>query len=189
MNERNNFVTQTGFPTRRQIIAGVAVSLGSLALDPSVVRAEGEEISHVAESIHQEPIFRASRKTVYEALTNTAHFDKVIHLGVAMQSGMSLGTAPTNISPQVGGKFTIFGGHIFGRHIELVPNDRIVQAWRVADWDPGLYSIARFELIEQGSGTKIIFDHAGFPKGQAEHLAAGWKGNYWEPLQKYLGGE
>lgn len=34
--------------------------------------------------------------------------------------------------------------------------------------------------------TKIIFDHAGSLQGKAEHLAEGWKANYWEPLEKYL---
>jgi activator of HSP90 ATPase len=56
----------------------------------------------------------------------------------------------------------------------------------VVYWDPGVYSIAKFELVQQGSGTKITFDHTGFPQGQAEHLAAGWKANYWEPLEKLL---
>jgi len=32
----------------------------------------------------------------------------------------------------------------------------------------------------------MVFDHGGFPKGQAEHLAAGWKMNYWELLEKFL---
>jgi activator of HSP90 ATPase len=186
MSEQYNLVARAGSPSRRQILAGVAASLGGLTLAPSIARADSNEISHVAESIHQEPTFKASRKRLYEALTKTAEFDKVMHLGAAMQSGMALGTAPTEISAQVGGTFTIFAGHIVGRHIELAPNERIVQAWRVVDWDPGVYSIARFELIEQGSGTKIVFDHAGFPKGQAEHLAEGWKGNYWGPLAKFL---
>jgi Activator of Hsp90 ATPase homolog 1-like protein len=35
--------------------------------------------------------------------------------------------------------------------------------------------IAKFELVEQGSGTRVVFDHTGFPKGQTDHLAAGWK--------------
>jgi activator of HSP90 ATPase len=65
----------------------------------------------------------------------------------------------------------------------------IVQAWRVADWEPSLYSIARFELVEQGAGTKIVFDHTGFPQGAGEHLAAGWKSHYWQPLEEYLPGE
>jgi hypothetical protein len=42
----------------------------------------------------------------------------------------------------------------------------------------------RFELTEQG---KLILDHAGFPGGQAEHLASGWKAHYWDGLEKYLG--
>jgi hypothetical protein len=41
--------------------------------------------------------------------------------------------------------------------------------------------------VESGGETKIKFDHTGFPKGQAEHLAEGWRGNYWEPLAKVLG--
>jgi len=104
-----------------------------------------------------------------------------------MKSGLPPGfTKPTEISREVGGAFALFGGYITGRHIELVPNERIVQAWRVGSWDPGVYSIAKFVLAEQGSGTKIVFDHTGFPRGLGEHLAAGWKAHYWEPLEKFL---
>ncbi len=46
--------------------------------------------------------------------------------------------------------------------------------------------MVRFELTAQGDGTKILFDHAAFPRGQAEHLASGWRENYWEPLAKFL---
>jgi activator of HSP90 ATPase len=155
-------------------------------LDVTRARAESEEeISHTAESIHQETSFKASRKRVYEALTDTKQFDKVIHLSDDMKS-MAPGATPTEISREVGGAFALFGGHIIGRQVELVPNEQIVQAWRVEGWEPGVYSIARFELTEQGSGTRIIFDHTGFPKGLAEHLAAGWKAHYWEPLEKFL---
>ena len=148
--------------------------------------APEEDISYTAESIHQEPVFRASRKRVYEALTDAGQFGKIEQLSAAMQSGMAPGKNPTEISRQVGGAFQLFGGHIVGRHIELVPNQRIVQAWRVVDWNPGVYSIVTFELTEQGSNTKIIFDHIGFPEGKAQQLADGWTANYWEPLRKYL---
>ena len=160
---------------------------GGVALGSTKTWAGTEEgISHTAESIHQETVFKASRKRVYEALTDTKQFNGVIQLSAAMKSGMPPGAAPTQISREAGGAFTVFGGHIMGRQIELVPNERIVQAWRTAGWDQGVYSIAKFALVEQGSGTKIVFDHTGFPKGQGEHLAAGWKGNYWEPLEKFL---
>ena len=147
--------------------------------------AAGEEISHTAESIHQETMFKASRNRIYEALLDTKQFDRITQISGVMQS-MSLGSAPTQISRELGGTFTLFGGHIVGRQVELLPNQRIVQAWRVVNWDPGVHSIAKFEFLEQGSGTKLVFDHTGFPKGDAEHLASGWKAHYWEPLEKFL---
>jgi activator of HSP90 ATPase len=187
MNDRNSLTSLVDVPSRRRAIVGAAVAFGGVALSLTRVWARvEEEISAAAESIHQEVVFKASRKRVYEALIDAKQFDKVTQLSGAMQSGTSLGTKPTEISPEVGGAFSLFGGHIVGRHVELVPNERIVQAWRVVNWDPGVYSIAKFQLVEQGSGTKIVFDHAGFPKGKGEHLAAGWKANYWAPLEKFL---
>ena len=156
-------------PTRRKLIATVATALGSLAICPADAWAGAdEEIAHTGESIHQEVAFKAGRVRVYQALTNGAQFDKVTRLSAAMKSGMSLGSKPTVISRAAGGTFTLFGGHIVGRHIELVPSQRIVQAWRVVNWNPGIYSIARFELADDGANTKLVFDHTSFPQGQAQ---------------------
>jgi activator of HSP90 ATPase len=148
--------------------------------------AAADEISHSCEAIHQEVVFKAPRKRVYEALTDAKQFDKIIQLSAAVRSGMALGTKTAEISPEPGGVFSIYGGYIVGRQIELVPDERIVQAWRVVRWNPGVFSVAKFELSEQGSATKLVFDHTGFPNGEGEHLAQGWHGNYWEPLEKFL---
>jgi uncharacterized protein YndB with AHSA1/START domain len=142
--------------------------------------AGNDEISRAAESIHQEIVFKSSRKRVYEALTQADQFTKAISL-----SKFS-GDSAAVISREAGGAFSLFGDHIVGRHIELVPNERLVQAWRAASWERGVYSIVRFDLKEQGDQTRIIFDHTGFPNGLAEHLLEGWNSHYWEPLQKYL---
>ncbi len=178
----------TAFTTRRQVISGGAVAIGILALGSGGTWAAVEEgISRAEEAIHQEPVFKASRKHVYEALTDASQFAKVVELSAAMKSGgMKTGAAPVTISREAGGAFAAFGGYVSGRQIELVPDERIVQVWRAGSWDPGSYSIARFVLVEQGAETKIKFDHTGFPKGQADHLAEGWRINYWEPLAKFL---
>src|SRR6202795_3197096 len=186
MSDRMNLEALTNGPTRRQVIAGVAMAFGGLTLGSTKAWAAAEEeISHSEEAIHQVAVFKASRKRIYEALTDAKQFDKVIQLSGVMQS-MHLGDKPAEISREVGGAFALFGGYITGRHVELVPNERIVQAWRTGGWPPGVYSIAKFELVEQGSGTRIVFDHTGFPKGEAEVLASGWKAHYWEPLEKLL---
>lgn len=145
-----------------------------------------EEISHTAEAIHQEVILQAPRSRVYAVLTNADQFQKLIVLSGAAKSGMIQPSIPATLTATAGGAFSLFGGRISGRFIELVPDERIVQAWRPTEWAAGVFSIVRFELLAQGSATRLVFDHTGFPKGQAEHLAAGWKGNYWEPLAKVL---
>lgn len=182
----SNKVIRSITPGRRQAIVGAVGVIGGMALCAARSHAEAKEISHSEAAIHQENIFKASRKRVYDALTQTKPFDALTQWSPEMQMGKSLGSVPTKISSEVGGEFFLFGGHIIGRHLELVPNERIVQAWRVVDWEPGIYSIARFQLSDNGSGTKIVFDHTGFPNGQAEHLAFGWKAHYWDGLTKYL---
>lgn len=173
---------------RRKMIVGTAAALGGLAISSVEVlaRPASDEISHSAAAIHQEVNFKASRNRVYEALTDGSKFNKVILLSAAMQGGMPPGAAPTQISGEAGGAFALFGGYVTGRQIELVRDQRIVQAWRAGSWGPGIYSIAKFELADEGSDTKLVFDHTGFPLSQAQHLADGWKSNYWEPLAKFL---
>ena len=172
--------------TRRHMILSAAAVFGGIAAYPSNAWGDdGLGLSRGAEAIRQEPTFRASRKRVYQALTDSRQFDKVMRLSGAMRS-MATGTKPAEISRDQGGVFSIFGGYVSGRHIELVPDQRIVQAWRPQTWEPGVYSIVKFELVDQAGGTKILFEHRGFPDGTGEHLAEGWKQNYWEPLQQYL---
>lgn len=187
IGNENGLPARANRATRRQMLIGTAGAFGCLTLrfadtPPSVAG----DISSACEVIHQEVVFQAIRKRVYEALTDAKQFNKVVMLSAAMQSGMVPAGGRVEMSPEVGGAFSAFGGHITGRNVELVPNERIVQAWRAASWGPGQYSIARFELTEQGTGTKLIFDHKGFPDGQGAHLAEGWKANYWEPLEKYF---
>ena len=187
MNDTIGLARSVRPSTRRQMLFRATVGLaacGSGSLPALTSFQDG--LSHAAESIHQEPVFKTSPKRVYEALTDAKQFDNVSQLSAAVQSGIDLGSKPTQIDAQPGGLFTLFRGHIVGRQIELVPNERIVQAWRVVTWSPGLYSIVRFELTSQGSTTKLVFNHIGFPDGQGQHLAEGWKINYWEPLEKFL---
>src|SRR5512140_1589826 len=124
-------------------------------------------------TIHQEIEFNATPQQVYDALLDSNRFSEF--------SGRV-----GEINREVGGAFSLFKGHIIGRNLELVPNERIVQAWRVVTWPEGAYSIVRFELKPQGSGTRLVFDHIGFPEGLHDHLAEGWEENYWSLLKKYF---
>jgi activator of HSP90 ATPase len=132
-------------------------------------------------TIHQEINFNVPPKRLYEALLSSKEFSACIKKSFDVFSATS-----ASIDSTTGGAFSLFDGHIIGRIIELVPDQRIVEAWRVVDWPAGVYSIAKFELKAQGSGTKLIFDHVGFPAGLKEHLAIGWQQHYWDALTKYF---
>jgi activator of HSP90 ATPase len=132
----------------------------------------------MSNSIQQEIKIKASPKRVYDTLLDAKRFSEFTG-------------AAADIDPKSGGAFSCFGGVITGRNIELLPNQRIVQAWRVAMWPEGLYSIAKFELQPQGSETRLVMDHVGFPEEMRAHLNGeeadgGWHRRYWEPLKKYL---
>lgn len=171
--------------SRRDIVLTGALAIGIARAGQALASDSDIGISYSAEAIHQEPTVNAARRPVYRALTDAKQFDRLIALSGAGKS-MPRNAAPAQITARAGGEFALFGGYITGRFIELVPDDLIVQAWRSGDWARGVFSIARFELRTEGTGTKIIFDHTGFPAGQAEHLAQGWYANYWRPLQGLL---
>jgi activator of HSP90 ATPase len=166
--------------SRRHMIAGLA---GAAVVTTAAARAESTaEITLKAQAIHQEATFKAPRSRVYALLTDEHEFQKVVALSEAVKSGKVKTTPPAQIGREAGVAFSIFGGFIEGRNIELVPDTRLVQVWRPSYWPAGIYSIARFELKEHPGGTSLIFDHTGFPADDVASLARGWKQNYWEPM-------
>jgi activator of HSP90 ATPase len=172
-------------PSRRQVIVGLTA--GAAVVGTANVRGEqAVEIARNAKAIHQEVAFKASRRRVYVVLTDADEFQQVVALSDAVQSGKVKQTIPSQIGREAGSPFSIFGGFIGGRNIEMIPDKRLVQAWRPQDWPPGVYSIAKFELVERGAETLLKFDHTGFPAADAASLAAGWKLNYWQPMAKVL---
>jgi activator of HSP90 ATPase len=162
------------FSRRGLLAAGSLALAGGATVSAASAGAPREIVSAFA--IHQVEDFAAEPGRIYGALLDGTQF--------AAFSGR-----PATIDGSAGGLFSLFGGLIVGRNIELEKEVRIVQAWRAADWDKGSYSIARFELAPRDSGARVTFDHTGFPPGLAEarHLLRGWNEHYWGPLRKYLG--
>jgi activator of HSP90 ATPase len=167
--------------TRRQIVTGVAAVLGSLVAGSKIAAqtppAKPEPASAGSDatrtSLHQEIELHASPQRIYEALLDSKQF--------AAFSG-----EPAQIGREEGSAFSMFGGVIVGRNIELVPGQRIVQAWRPTYWAPGFYSLVHFELKAHGAQATLILDHTGFPEGDFASLNQGWGLKYWNPLEKFL---
>jgi activator of HSP90 ATPase len=166
------------------MIAGSLLAIGSLAV---AARAAGQAAPAAAPaapaaelpdalrtSIHQEVDYGVGPHRIYEALLDSKQFSALTGLAA-------------EISRDEGGAFSMFGAIIVGRNVELVPDRRIVQAWRPAYWKPGVYSLVKFELLAKGNGTTVVLDHTGFHPGLYESLASGWGERYWDPMRKFFG--
>jgi activator of HSP90 ATPase len=172
--------------TRRNSMKAMVAGLGSISAGAKFAWGlPDDSIVRNAVSIHQEASFSVSPAKVYDVLTDPKKFQQVELLSGVMKAA-DLAAKPAEIGREPGSAFSLFGGYISGRQIELIPGKRVVQAWRTASWPEGIYSIARFELVDDGTGTNLIFDQAGFPAGEAEHLSSGWKANYWNAMSKFL---
>jgi activator of HSP90 ATPase len=184
MSEGTNPSVLGAVHPRRKAIAGLVAAVGGLAVSARVLgkSQDNQEKNKEPQStgveglltyLHQEVDFKAGRQRIYEALLDSKQF--------ATFTGM-----PAEIGREAGATFSLFGGLIVGRNVELVPKKRIVQAWRPTNWDAGVYSLVKFELEEEGGQSRVVLDHTGFPEGSFRHLNFGWYSHYWEPLRKFL---
>ncbi len=127
----------------------------------------------MSKAIKQTVTFKTVPHAVYEAL-----MDEKKH--AAFTGGKA------KISRKIGGKFTIYGGDIEGKNLELEPDQKIVQSWRYSDWPEGHYSRATFSLEATEKGTRLTFTQTDVPDDKYEDIKQGWKDYYWGPMKEML---
>jgi uncharacterized protein YndB with AHSA1/START domain len=130
----------------------------------------------MTETIEISVVLPAHPKQVYQTwLTSTGHSAMV--------------NAQADITPQVGARFSMWDGYITGQNIELLPNLRIVQAWRTVDFPKGSPD-SRLEInLEDLSGeTHLTLIQSSIPDGQGQEYKDGWVENYFEPMTEYFKG-
>jgi activator of HSP90 ATPase len=158
---------------RRRSFAGGLLALGGTVLTGNALAQEKKDIACARTSLSYKIDYKASPKRIYEALLDPGKF--------AAFTGL-----PAEIDAKEGGWCSLFGGLIVARNVELVGDQRVVQAWRPAHWKPGVFSIVRFEMISRGAGSTLTIDHAGFAEGLADGLDQGWHAHYIDGLEKYF---
>ena len=178
MSDRANSATPLYVKNRRQMLIAIGALVESARVwaagqQPVMNDVPSTASNRTKTSLHYQVDLNPVPQRVYEVLLDSKLF--------AAFTGL-----PAEIDGKPGGAFSLFGGLIEGRNVELIPNQRIVQAWRPSHWDPGVYSIVRFELKPSGARTTMVLDHTGFPEGLADHLNEGWHEHYLDALKKYF---
>lgn len=90
------------------------------------------------------------------------------------------------IDAKPGGKFETCNKHNWGYTLELIPGNRIVQAWTHIDFPGEFFTIVDIELLETESGTRINFNHLGIPHESDGWLTEGWHRVYWNRMAQYF---
>jgi activator of HSP90 ATPase len=123
--------------------------------------------------IEQKVTFQASPERIYQAL-----LDSELHTQFTGATAV--------IDASKNGRFKVWDGYAEGTITELVPNSKIVQRWRAADWPEDVWSTVTITLSERDNKTELIFTHEGVPDEFADDIAQGWHDFYWQPLKKWL---
>jgi activator of HSP90 ATPase len=173
MKKNTDQLSRRAFVGFAAAVAFSASRLPAWAQQPSMEQKPSTAANAMRTSLHQELEFGGSPQRIFHVFLDSSEF--------AAMTGMV-----ATIDPAPGGAFKTFGGLIEGRNVEIIAGQRIVQAWRPASWESGVYSIVHFELKVAKTGTLLVLDHTGFPEGDFDHLDSGWHQRYWDPLRKYL---
>ncbi len=126
--------------------------------------------------IRQTVTFQATPHAVYEALMDSRKHARFTQ-------------APAKISRKVGGAFNAYGDYITGTNLELVPDEKIVQAWHASEWPEGHQSQVTFKLTPVAGGTRLSFTHSGVPEPFVNDIRQGWIDSYWVPMKALLNGK
>jgi uncharacterized protein YndB with AHSA1/START domain/ketosteroid isomerase-like protein len=126
-------------------------------------------------AITHEVFFHASPKEVFEALTDSAKHSKFTG-------------APAEIRPEVGSKFSLYGGSLTGTILELTQDALIVQSWRADDLPDGHFSTVSYTLapLHDGRGTHLSLIQTGVPSEHFDEINQGWRDYYWTRMATYF---
>ena len=106
----------------------------------------------MCKTIKQKVKFKAPPAVIYDLLADSRKRTAVTGRGAT-------------ISRKVGGTFSADADEVSGVNVDLVPGQRIVQAWRHRRFPEGIYSMAAVTLTPTADGgTELVLTHRGVPK-------------------------
>jgi len=125
-------------------------------------------------SLTLEPRFNAAPEQLYQAL-------------LTPQLVAAWSRSPPNVEPKVGGKFSLFGGNVTGKFVELDENKRIKMEWRLRDWKSGHFAVLTHSFVVQDGETVMHTVWEGIPVGEEEQVEQNFNEYYVKPIKLTFG--
>ena len=113
-----------------------------------------------------------------------APLEKVWQALVDPQVIAKWGAGPAKMKAQAGFKFSLWGGDIHGKNLEIIPHQKLVQDWYGGNWPRP--SQATFTLTHKAGCTTLKLSHTDVPEKEVQAIDHGWDDYYLGPLKKLL---
>jgi uncharacterized protein YndB with AHSA1/START domain/ketosteroid isomerase-like protein len=139
----------------------------------------------------EQPTLIAETRTVAHEVTLSASPEEVFEALMDSAKHSKFTGAPAQIERKPCGLFSLYGGQITGKTLELEPNRLIVQGWRAENWPKGHYSQVAFMLepLDNGRQTQLSLTQTGVPAQNFEDINQGWRKYYWSKMAPYFRSE
>jgi activator of HSP90 ATPase len=85
------------------------------------------------------------------------------------------------MSANVGGTFSLWGGQMFGVNLEVVKNKKLVQEWSYEQWADA--SKVTFTIKTKGKKTIVELIHEDVPEKSVNSISDGWDAYYLGAMQ------
>jgi len=137
---------------------------------------EDKKPQHVASNIpkyntstlHLEPVFNTTAEQMYITLLDKARVTAWTRSLPVMD----------DFPPKEGSDIKLFGGGVSGKILKLVPNEQIVQLWRLEDWKEGHFAQLDIKLVQGAGETKMIVKFSGIPIGEEDRVRGNFEDYY-----------
>lgn len=111
------------------------------------------------------------------------------HAWLDSETHSAMTGSPARVGSAVGDRFEAWDGYIEGKNLELVPSQRVLQAWRTAEFsrdEPDSLLEVRFEATD--SGSRLVLRHSQLPPHGMQYKQ-GWIDSYFTPMKEYFAEE
>lgn len=86
------------------------------------------------------------------------------------------------MSAEVGARFSLWGGQMFGTNLEVVKNKKLVQEWCYDQWEEP--SRVTFLIKDNGENTIVELLHEDVPERSVKNISDGWNLYYLGAMQE-----
>ncbi len=90
------------------------------------------------------------------------------------------GGGPAKMSDKKG-RFSLWGGDVWGENLEADYQKRLVQHWFGGKWSQP--SLVTFDLTEKDGVTTVVLTHKDIPDEEFNGIEQGWKEYYMGPIK------